>query len=225
MSKPEGSTSARIMKVIAKAIKGVGKMLMALLVKLGLSPVGALIILAAAVIGIVGALGIVRSSRIDSKTTALGLKNIGEMATQAAYFTNVQVIDNNQKLLGMDLPLTQTKIIFSYDGAIKAGLNFEDVQVSVNEESHTIEVMLPEIKILSLEIDEKSMKIYHEDKSVFTPLNMADIQKSMEELRKEATETAIENGLFTNARANAEELMKGFLAGIFDLKKFNLQFR
>lgn len=46
----------------------------------------------------------VRSAK--SKVSAFGLKNIGELATQAGYFTSVQVLKDVKQLWGMDIPLT-----------------------------------------------------------------------------------------------------------------------
>ena len=40
----------------------------------------------------------------ESKTTSLGLKDIGELATQAGYFTTVQTIYKSRDVLGWEVP-------------------------------------------------------------------------------------------------------------------------
>ena len=161
---------------------------------------------------------------VSGKTTKLGLKNIGELATQVGYYTNVEVIEGSKELWGWKLPLTHSKYIFSYDGIIKAGIDFADVDVQVNEITKTIYVTLPEIKVLSNEIGEDSLRVYDESMSIFTPLTLEAVNTAQDDLKKEAETTAIENGLFDNARMNAETLVRGFLAGVYDLTSYTMKF-
>lgn len=134
------------------------------------------------------------------------------------------MINESRQLWGADIPLTQSKCIFSYDGIIKAGLDFESIELNVNEVAHTISVRLPEIKILSNEIDANSMEIYDETKSIFTPLNLSDVNQSMIKLKDESKEKAISNGILESARANAETLIRGFLASSYDLEVYSIIF-
>ena len=162
--------------------------------------------------------------KTSGKTTSLGLKDIGELATQAGYYTNVEVIEGSRELWGWQVPLTQSKYIFSYDGIIKAGLDFAEIDVDVNESTKTIKVILPEMKVISNEIDGDSLQVYNESMSIFTPLTLESVNAAQEDLRVKAEESAIENGLLENARMNAETLLKGFLAGSYDLTQYTLVF-
>lgn len=166
---------------------------------------------------------VVRTS-VASKTTSFGLKNIGELATQSGFYTNVQVIKKSQEIWGAQIPFTQSKYIFSYDGQIKAGLDFGDVDVKVDALAKTVRVTLPEIRILSTEIDENSLEIYDESKNIFTPLSLDDVNESLIELKEEAQQTAIDNGLLEQARTNAELLISGFLAGSYDAQEYSIVF-
>ena len=169
--------------------------------------------------------GIHALTTVKSRTVSFGLKDIGELATQAGYFTNVQVINGSRQIWGTDIPLTQSKYVYSYDGIIKAGLDFESIDVNINEITHTITVELPEVRILSSEVDEQSLEIYDETKSIFTPLSLSSVNMSLIEMKKEASEKAISNGLLENARSNAEMLIRGFLAGSFDLASYSVIFK
>lgn len=168
---------------------------------------------------------IVQSRNISSKTTDLGFKNIGELSTQAGFYTNVQVIDKSQKLFGWSLPLTQSKSIFSYDGVIKAGYNFSKITIDVDDTVHTIIVKLPQPEIFSNEIDPDSMQIYDERQSIFTPLKINDMNDSLVELKKESKEKAISNGLLDNVRKNAELLITGFLSSAYDPNQYSIKFK
>lgn len=158
------------------------------------------------------------------KTTRLVLGNIGELATQVGYYTNVQVIRDDQKLWGWDVPFTETECVFSFDGIIKVGYDFENICMVIDDEQKTIEINMPEPHIISNEIDTESMKIYDEDKNMFTPLTLDDFGSKLEQMREEARYDAVENGLFDNARTNAETLIKGFVAGVYDLSEYEVVF-
>lgn len=170
-------------------------------------------------------LGITRVTKHESKITALGLRNIGELSTQAGYFTSVQLISGSRQVFGVDIPLTQSKFIFSYDGVIKAGVDFESVEFDVDENNYIITVQLPQAKIHSVEIDESSFEIFDETNNIFNPLGLKDVNTSLAELKDKAKEKAIANGLLENARSNAEMLIRGFLSGTFDAQKYTIVFK
>ena len=161
---------------------------------------------------------------ITSTVTELGLRDIGEMATQAGYFTTVQTIQKSRDVFGVEVPGTRSNYVYSYDGDIKAGLDFADIRVDVNELTRIVTVHLPEIRILSVEIKEDSFKLYNDGKNLFTSLKMEDVNQSMAELKKTARETAIANGILENARTNAETLIRGFLASAVDLNVYTIRF-
>lgn len=160
----------------------------------------------------------------DSRTTTLGFENIGELATQSSHYTNVQVIEKDRELWGIHIPLTQSKSIFSYDGIIKAGYDFAEIGVDVDEIAHTVTISFPEVKILSNTIDYESLKIYDESESIFTPIKIEDNNQSLIDLAQESEQTAIENGLLEYARTNAEYLITAMLANMIDLQVYEVVF-
>ena len=113
-----------------------------------------------------------RKNKVESRTVAFGLRDIGELVTQAGYFTTVQATTDARTLFGFDIPFTKSKYIYSYDGIVKAGLDFSQIEVAVNDEAKIATVKLPEIKVLDVTIDNDSLKIYDESQSIFTPLQM-----------------------------------------------------
>ena len=115
-------------------------------------------------------LGVGKYFMTESKTTKIGFEDIGELATQSAYCTEVNVTEAARELFGVEIPFTESKYIYSYDIVIKAGFNFEKIEWKLND--HRIEVKLPETKILSSEINLDSFKLYHEDESIFRQITM-----------------------------------------------------
>ena len=146
----------------------------------------------------------------ESKTTRIGFENIGQMVTQAAYCTEMNV--------------TQSEYIYSYDVEVRAGLDFSQIEWSVDEDNSTIQVRLPQVQILSSEINTDTFKVYHEEESIFTPIKLADNNDALKTLIENAKQDAVANGLLENAESNAETILRGFFANVYDLQKYKIEF-
>ena len=177
------------------------------------------VVLAITVVG----LGFKVSHTTESKTTKLGFEDIGEFATQSAYCTEVSATANARKLFGHNLPFTQSNIVFSYDVVIKAGYDFSAITWDVHDT--TITVKLPEVKVLSCEVKEDSFKKYVEDVSIFTPFTLDDNNNAMKALKETAQTDAIANGLYENARSNAETMLTTFFSSAYDMDQYTIEFQ
>ena len=160
----------------------------------------------------------------ESKTTRIGFENIGQMVTQAAYCTEMNVTKDSRKLFGMTIPFTQSEYIYSYDVEVRAGLDFSQIEWSVDEDNSTIQVRLPQVQILSSEINTDTFKVYHEEESIFSPISMEEHNASMKELEKTARKDAIANGLLDNAYENAKKMLQAFLEQSYDSKRYTIVF-
>ena len=167
-------------------------------------------------------LGVGKYFMTESKTTKIGFEDIGELATQSAYCTEVNVTEAARELFGVEIPFTESKYIYSYDIVIKAGFNFEEIEWKLND--HRIEVNLPETKILSSEINLDSFKLYHEDESIFRQITMDENNEALKSMQENAEKDAVANGLLDNARANAETILTGFFAGAYDMDEYEIVF-
>ncbi|MBY0759258.1 DUF4230 domain-containing protein [Sellimonas caecigallum] len=171
---------------------------------------------------VAGIIGLRKTIFSDSQTTKIGFEDIGELATQSAYCTQVNVTDSSRELFGAKIPFTQSKYIYSYDVVVKAGFDFEEIEWSKNDK--TIEVKLPEAKILSNEIDLDSFKVYHEQESIYNQIALEENNEALAKLKETAEKDAIENGLLENARSNAETILTGFFGNEYDLDKYEIIF-
>jgi hypothetical protein len=184
-------------------------------------------VIAAAAIVVIVLLAMVtlgEHTRIISRPTQLGLRNIGELATQEACVTSVQTIEKARAMFGFTIPGTSTKRIFSYDCRIKAGLDFSAVEFHEDAQGKTVTVTLPEVRVLSNEIDPNSMQLYDESKSMFAQLNIDDMNASLVRMRDEVEANAIHNGLLDNARSNAEALIRAYLTSVYKPDEWKIVF-
>ena len=164
-----------------------------------------------------------KSTFSSNKLTSIGFENIGELATQSAYCTEVNVTESSRELFGLTIPFTQSKYIYSYDFNIKAGFDFDEI--TWKESHNKITVNLPKVKVLSNEIIEDSFKVFHEEESVFTPISLEDNNDAINKMKKSAEKHAIKNGLFDNAIKNGEDMIERFIEREFDPDKYEIVFK
>lgn len=188
------------------------------------TPAGIVVILIVVALSVV-TVGLKTNFWTDGKTTKLGFEDIGELATQSARCTSVRVEGKDRELLGVTIPFTTSKCIYSYDTVIKAGIDFNEVKVSPKADNpKVIYVEIPEIKILSTAVDYDSFKLYHEEESIFAPITMEEHNDAMKELESTAQKDAIDNGLFDNAYENAKVLLTAFLNQAYNPDKYTIEF-
>lgn len=188
-----------------------------------IKPVVIFLVVVAVFLGL-AAIGWERYHSSDSKTTKIGFEDIGELATQVAYCTEVNVTEASRDLWGIRIPFTQSKYIYSYDVEIRAGFDFGEIEWELDEEASTIKVRLPEARVLSCDINTDSFKLYHEAESIFRKITMEENNQALANLKQTAREDAIANGLLENARSNAETILRGFFRQVYDLEKYELEF-
>lgn len=183
-------------------------------------------IVAVVALGVIAGLYFGKSStKYDGTTTELGFKDIGELATQSAYATEVQTIDKEAiKLWKVKIPFTQSNYVYSYNVNIKAGYEFGDIEWDVDDTNKVITIHMPETKILSTEIDHDSFKIYTESDGIGQKITMNEINESDKELIKRAQKDAIENGLYENAQENAKTIINNMVYQHFDSNEYTIEY-
>ncbi len=148
---------------------------------------------------------------IETKVTELGFKDLGELVTQAAFYTEIVHESNYRKLFKTDINIlgTESSIIASLDGVIKAGLDFAAISYVIDDEKQEVSITLPETRVLSNEVDHDSLQIYDEKQNVFNPQSFKIVNDTYKKVESEAEAKAIKNGLLINATENAKKLIIG----------------
>lgn len=159
---------------------------------------------------------------ISGQTIQSGLRNIGELASSEYYFTHVSVVEDEQTVWGVTIPFTKAKAIFSYEGVIKAGIDFNQILVSKDDEAKTIVVTVPHARILSSEVDPDSFYLWDEKTNLFTPFSMADYNASFVEMLAEEEQEAIDKGLLVRAEENAILMIRNFMSGSYNVGDYEI---
>ena len=167
---------------------------------------------------------IVSEEKVHSaKIISDGFKNMGELATQEYYFTQVEQFSDKKKLKGISIPFTSSSYTISYDGTIKAGIDFAAIEVE--EDGDKIIITIPKAKILSTELDQSSFKVYDEKSSVFNKIEVSEVNDSIANLKENASQKADEKGLLEKADANARTLIENFVNSLVDESGTTVEYR
>ena len=153
------------------------------------------------------------------------IQDIGQLATAEYIYTVTQTADKESlEVLGIKLPFTSSRVIYSYSGVIKAGIEFGEVKVNVNDSNKTITVTLPDPIQISNEIDNDSLMVYDEKYSLFNTFTFSDMNMSQEELKKAAETSSAERGLFDNAIVNAKTIIESNIYSMYSKDEYTIHF-
>lgn len=166
----------------------------------------------------------------QEKVSEISLKDIGELATQEAYVTVVEAMDDKRNFFFTDIgiPFTESICIFSHDFRIKAGYDFSDIVPIVTEGENgnkgTITIQLPDAKILSNDMLADKEVVYYEKESMFKNLSEQDKADLRAEMGNKATDTALNNGLLEAAKENAKKILENFIYNLYSSDEYVIEF-
>lgn len=148
---------------------------------------------------------------ISSETVESSLKEAKELTTLKYHYKNIASFENSQEFQGFKLPFTTKRFLYTYAGVIHAGVDLDKAKVDVNNEDKTVSVTLPKSKILSHDIDEKSVMIYDEKNSIFNPLDLEDYSNFRKEEEAKVEKEAVDKGLLTEADEQTKKAVEDIL--------------
>ena len=161
--------------------------------------------------------------QISGETIRSSMSNIGKLCTAEYSYTHVEHVNSSKEIKDFKIPFTKTSFIYSYDGMIMAGLDFTKIQIDKDDTEKIITVTLPNVEIISSEVDQDSFQLYDEKNNIFNPISVTDVANSFTNLKNSEEEKAIEKGLFDRAKTNAILLVENFMHGSFDIEDYEIK--
>lgn len=159
----------------------------------------------------------------SSKTIQDGLADMGVLITQEYYFTQVETY-SKEKNIFIVIP-TRSGFMYSYDGAVLAGVNFENISVKADEDKRVIAVKMPASEIQAVTIDRDTFKIYSEKDSLWNPLKLEDYNISLAEFEDTAKEKALDSGILKRSDEQAQKLVKEFIRSLPSMSSYKIEFQ
>ena len=161
---------------------------------------------------------------IDSAILTDGVREVGVLVTEEYYFTEVVSFSSIKKLWKLDLNITESSYLASYDGVVRAGVDLSKASVEKDDERSVITVTLPAASIQGVDIDPESFQLYSEKAGLGNHISAADFNSSLIELETTAREKAVDRGLLDRAEENAHTLIRNLIGALVDLDEYTLVF-
>ncbi len=152
-----------------------------------------------------------------------GLREMGLLTTEEYYFTEVVSYSSVKKLWRIELGITESSYLISYDGVVTAGIDLRDVQVEKDDQAKRVRITIPAAAIQQIDIDPDSFQLYTEKEGLGNPVSVADFNDSLVELEETAREKALNRGILERASTSAEALVLQFAESLLDTEVYTFE--
>ena len=159
---------------------------------------------------------------VNTDTIQDGLANMGVLITQEYYFTQVEKYTKEKTFL--KFITSSSEFMYSYDGAVMAGIDFEKIKIKTDEDRKIISVDMPDSEIQAVTIDKDAFKIYSEKDSLWNPLKLEDYNISLVEFENAAKEKAIASGILERSDEQARNLVREFISSLPSTGDYTVSF-
>ena len=159
---------------------------------------------------------------VSTDTIQDGLANMGVLITQEYYFTQVEKYTKEKTFL--KFITSSSEFMYSYDGAVMAGIDFEKIEIKTDEDRKIITVDMPDSEIQAVTIDKDTFKIYSEKDSLWNPLKLEDYNISLVEFENAAKEKAIASGILERSDEQARNLVREFISSLPNTGEYTISF-
>ena len=140
---------------------------------------------------------------IITKATLEKVINVSDLSTFEAIYNGVASVANEEKPENIDYYV-------SYEAKVKAGIDFELVEVEVNEAEKIITVTLPEVKITDVDVDIASLDyIFMNNKANTENVSAQAYKKCIKDVTKESNST---DEIYESARQNARNIVEALIS-------------
>lgn len=152
------------------------------------------------------------------------LESASQLITAKHTYQAVDIYENSKEFIGIKVPFTDNKVVYIYNGVVKAGIDLAAVEVEVVEKD--IIINLPAVEIESSEVDENSFEYPYEDYSIFNKPDMADYVDLIAVLEENKRQEMLNNTEFiTETRDNAKTVIEGFIRASKVTEGYNIVFK
>lgn len=152
---------------------------------------------------------------IDVTIVEQRVASISELATVSYSYTDLASHEKSEWLWGVRVPFSTSRILLSYNGEIKAGVDMRRARVTV--EDTTVTIFLPPSAILSHSVDPSSIKILNLDNGLFSSIRIEDFTRFCAAHKDSIEARAVSNGLLDSADARATESLEIIAAPLRDM--------
>ena len=146
--------------------------------------------------------------KINAELFGEQLEYVQDLVTVRYCYHDAYVSKDNRQLFGVNLPLTQKRLIITYEGVIKFGVDLRQVQRIADHEAKTFTVIIPPAKMMGHEIPRDKIQVLDETQNILNQISAEEYLNFSAEREADMEARAIEQGLLLDARERATLLMR-----------------
>lgn len=154
------------------------------------------------------------------------LESVRELVTQKYLYTDADRGEYHKTwIFDWDMPFSDKSFLLRYDGVIKAGIDLNEVEIDVNEDTRTIIVTLPPSRITDHNVPQETIETIETKDGLFNKVTIDDSNALISERKKVMEEKAVERGLLVDADAEARAVVKAFFSLVPGIDTYQLEFK
>jgi hypothetical protein len=155
--------------------------------------------------------------QIDWNETS-AITRISELATLECYYHNVLELKQEAGGLLSGLGVGYKKYWLEYEGTVTVGIDASKVQISQPDAQGNVQVYIPEVQILSVDINEDSIGEPVMETGFFTSISAEEKAQALAQAQSAMAQSAKEDSALLNqAFENARLLIKRYIEKVGDL--------
>lgn len=144
-----------------------------------------------------------------------GFKDVGVLVTQEWYGRILEDNVKDRKLFNkIHIPYTNSRLIFSEDVEVLAGINFEDIKYKYDENKKIIKITLPKSYVYKYYKVPNSHTTYLDDESLFSNINDEERAIIEDAVVEKGKQQALDAGLLEKADTNAKKIVKQMVKSV-----------
>ena len=141
------------------------------------------------------------------------MRQIGEVTTVSYSYSGIESASDCADLFGHNFEVTRNRLEVDYSGTIRAGYSIGDIRCDVDNDNQVIIVTLPKPEVFSNDIIPGDVRW---DDNVFNRVEADVASQLINEARAKQLDKAIDNGLFRDANASAQDIIRDVLSDLCD---------
>ncbi|OUP64869.1 hypothetical protein B5F12_04270 [Pseudoflavonifractor sp. An176] len=148
-----------------------------------------------------------KTPEVITVSTLQEIINVSELSTYTAVYNGIAQVMNENKP-------EDTDYYVSYEANVYAGINFDDIQIEVNEEEKKIQIRIPKVSITKVDVDIASMDfIFYNNKANTSTVSQEAYKACLKDAQQESQE---QEAIYELARQNACKVLTALVRPIVE---------
>ena len=159
---------------------------------------------------------------ITSDTIVEQIRHVQELVTTEYHYKNIGELKDQKDFRGIPLPFTERRILYTFKGTIKAGVNVGKIDVTVDDEAKTVTLSIPQGEIIAHEMPPGDVQPYEESVSFFSSFTMDDYARLLADRKAVIEQEFLAEDYLADAQREAGRVLETLLSSLPGMGEYTL---